>query len=109
VNAFATAFAVLHRDPNLSHPALWRAGGDGAGVAIRVVRQAPDEISDFGQARVVRASMRVSVLVAAVAQPSIGDTIEIAGETFEVAGAPQRDAERLVWTLPLRPVAGAGP
>lgn len=109
MNAFAAAAAAIFADPNLSHPALFRPGGEGEGLAVRVVRRAADEVSEFGQARVVRPAMRIDILVRDVGLPLIGDTIEIAGETFQVAGAPQRDAERLVWTLSLRPAAGASP
>jgi len=109
MTAFAAALNVLFSDRNLSSPAQYRVGGVGPGVSIRVVRRAADEVSEFGQARVVRPAMRIDILARDVSLPVIGDTIEIAGETFEIAGAPQRDDERLIWTLPLRPVAGAGP
>lgn len=103
MSAFSAALATIFNDRNMAADALWLAGGVPPALPIRVIRKAPDEVSDFGQARVFSESVMVDVLVADLAAPERGDRIVISGETFEVQGEPRRDRERLVWTLDLRP------
>ena len=45
MNAFATAMNVIFADGNMAVEAIWFAGGTGPGVAVRVIRKSPDEIT----------------------------------------------------------------
>ena len=71
---------------------------------VRVVTKRPDEVLDFGESRVVAATTVAEVRVSEVPDPQEGDTLEIGDAVFVVQGAPRRDAERLIWSLDLRPV-----
>ena len=71
---------------------------------MRVVTKRPDEVLDFGESRVVTATTVAEVRVSEVPEPREGDTLEIGDAVFVVQGVPRRDAERLVWSLDLRPV-----
>lgn len=103
MTAFATALDVLLRDPNLSTSALYVPMGVGPGVEIRVMRRNPDRLVEFGAARLVSDSVVLDVRVSDCPELVAGDRFEIAGGIFVVQGAPQRDRERLIWTVELLP------
>lgn len=96
--AFGAAIDAIFRDANVAEDALWRAGGAGSGVAVRVVRRSPDEVVGFGNSRAVLPTVLVDVRASEVALPAAGDTVEIAGDLFDIIGAPVRDSLGLVWT-----------
>jgi hypothetical protein len=96
--AFGAAIDAIFRDANVAEDALWRAGGLGGGIAVRVVRKSPDEVVGFGNSRAVLPTVLVDVRASEVASPASGDTIEIAGDMFDIIGAPTRDSLGLVWT-----------
>lgn len=96
--AFGAAIDAIFRDANVAEDAIWRAGGAGDGVAVRVIRKSPDEVVGFGSSRTVMATVLIDVRVSEVASPASGDTAEISGEVFEIIGTPVRDGIALVWT-----------
>lgn len=102
MTAIAAALAALFRDRNLAVDALYRAGGSGPGVAVRVIRAAPDRIATFGEGRFVTDTMTLDLRVADAPGLAAGDTFEIDGTLHEVRGEPLRDAERLVWAAEVR-------
>ena len=103
MTAFTVALDVLLNDPNLSTPALYQQAGIGPEVAIRVMRRSPDRVVEFGAARLVSDSVVLDVRVGDCPELVAGDRFEIAGEVFVVQGTPQRDRERLLWTVELLP------
>lgn len=105
MSAIAAAVAAMFRDPNLTHAAVWRQGGTGSGVALRVTREAPDEITSFGGSRYAADTIRLELRIAEAPTLADGDTIEIDGTTYEIQGEPLRDAERLIWSADARPTA----
>jgi hypothetical protein len=96
--AFAAAIDAIFRDANVAEDALWRAGGMGAGIAVRVIRKSPDAVAGFGDSRAVLPTVMIDVRRSEVAEPASGDTVEIDSETFEIIAAPTLDSLRLVWT-----------
>ena len=103
MTVFADALGVLFADPNLSTPALYQQAGVGVEREIRVMRRNPDRMVEFGAARLVSDSVVLDVRVSDCPELAAGDRFEIAGEIFVVQGAPQRDRERLIWTVELLP------
>ena len=103
MNAFATAMNVIFADPHMAVDALWLAGGTGPGVAVRVIRKSPDEITPFGAARILSETTQLDARVADMPTPAPGDLIRIGPEDFLVQGEPKADRERLIWTLNTRP------
>ena len=103
MTAFAIATDLLFADPNLSTLALYQQSGIGVKRTVRVMRRNPDRMIEFGAARLVSDSMVLDVRVSDCPELAAGDRFEIAGEIFTVQGAPQRDRERLVWTVELLP------
>ena len=102
MNAFAAAIEMLFADPNIGVEAIYTSDG-GAPVVVRAVVRRPDEVTNFGDARLWSETTRVDLNVAEVANPRPGDRIEIDGEGFNIQGEPVRDRERLIWTVNLRP------
>jgi hypothetical protein len=103
MTAFAAALGVLFDDSNLSIPALYQQSGVGTEREIRVMRRNPDRMVEFGAARLVSDSVVLDVRISDCPELAAGDRFEIAGEVFTVQGAPQRDRERLIWTVELLP------
>ena len=103
MDAIETAIDALFADPNIARNALYRAQATGGTRMVRVVTKRPDEVLDFGDGRVVTATTVAEVRVSEVPEPREGDTLEIGDAVFVVQGVPRRDAERLIWSLDLRP------
>ena len=102
MTAFSTASDALFRDRNLASDAVYRAGGVGDGVTVRVIRRSPDRIASFGEGRYVTASRLLDVRIAEAPQLARGDTFEIAGAVFEVMSDPVRDSQQLTWSAEIR-------
>ena len=102
MTAFAIAATAMFRDPNIALDALYRPGGIGSGVAIRVIRSAPDQVAAFGEGHFVTDTVLIAVCVADAPDLASGDTIEVNGVLFEFRADPVRDADRLVWSVEAR-------
>ncbi|MEO5337966.1 MAG: hypothetical protein H7841_13905 [Magnetospirillum sp. WYHS-4] len=103
MSAFASAIDALFADPNIARTALYRPGGIGDGMPVRVIAKRNDQVSEFSDISVVSATARFDLRVSEVPTPAEGDTITLDGETFVIQGEPLCDTERLVWTLDTRP------
>ncbi len=103
MNAFATAMNAIFADANMAVDAIWFAGGTGPGVAVRVIRKSPDEITPFGAVRVLSETTQLDVRFADMPAPAPGDLIRIGTDDFILQGEPKADRERLIWTLNTRP------
>lgn len=93
---------VYFLDPHLARTALYRPGGDGAGMTVRVVESRPDVSADFSVASVVVGTAVFGLRVAEVDLPAEGDTIEMGGELFTICAAPLRDETHTMWTVVTR-------
>ncbi len=96
MSAFASAIDALFADPNIGEDALWKAGGVGAGVAVRIVRKSPDRMAEFGDSRAVLPTVGIDIRRSQSATITEGDLILIGAETFKIIGEPMSDALRLV-------------
>ncbi|EEW24395.1 head-tail joining protein [Rhodobacter ferrooxidans] len=103
MNAFTTAMNMIFADRNMAVDALWLAGGVGPGVAVRVIRKSPDEITPFGAGRILSETTRLDARIADLPTPAPGDLIRIGAEDFILQGEPKLDRERLIWSLDTRP------
>lgn len=103
MSAFALAATTIFRDPHMALDALYLARGVGPGVPVRIIRQAPDQVSEWGGGRFVSDSVRLDVL-AADARLEQGDRFIIAGNEFDIIGEPLLDAEHLIWKAEARAV-----
>ena len=103
MTAFAIAMTVIFADRNMAVDALWLAGGVGPGVAVRVIRKSPDEITPFGAGRILSETTRLDARVADMPWPAPEDLINIGLESFIIQGEPKLDRDRLIWALDMRP------
>ena len=103
MKAFATAMNAIFTDANISVDAIWFAGGTGPGIAIRVIRKSPDEITPFSAGRILSETTQLDTRVGDMPTPAPGDLIRIGAEDFILQGEPKLDRERLIWTLNTRP------
>jgi hypothetical protein len=102
MTAFADALEVLFADKNISVE-IWHRDGAGAFTRARGILRRPDEISEFGAARLLSDTTRIDVRVADIPNPRPQEQILIGDETFLIEGEPRRDRERLIWTMTLCP------
>ena len=102
MNAFATAMNVIFADANMAVDALWFVGATGPGVAVRVIRKSPDEVTPFGAGRILSETTQLDARVADMPTPVPGDLIRIGLEDLILQGEPKLDRERLIWTLNTR-------
>lgn len=103
MTAFAAALDGLFADPNLSVE-IWHWDSEGQFTRARGILRRPDEITEFGSARLLSDTARIDVRVADIPNPRPQEQILIGEETFRILGEPRRDRERLVWTLELHPM-----
>jgi hypothetical protein len=102
MTAFADALGVLFADPNISVE-LWHRDSEGQFTRARGILRRPDELTEFGAARLLSDTIRIDVRVADIPDPRPQEQILIEEETFLIQGEPRRDRERLVWTIELAP------
>lgn len=100
---FAAAMDRIFTQAAMAAPALWISATTSEERSIRVIRRAPDRITEFGAARFVSDTTMVDVRVADLPSPRPGDVIVIGADSHVIQGEPLRDRERLIWTLDLRP------
>lgn len=104
IDAFASAIDALFADPNIGEDALWKAGGVGAGVAVRIIRKSPDRMAEFGDSRAVLPTVGIDIRRSQAAPITEGDQILIGSTDFRVIAEPMTDTLRLLLTVELAPL-----
>jgi hypothetical protein len=99
MSAFASAVNTIFADANMAEAATWLDQGFPPAVPCRVIRKAPDVVTEFGQGRFRSETVRFDVRVSEWARPVAGDVLMIGADRFRVQSDPLRDTERLVWSL----------
>lgn len=102
MTAFARAVEALFLDPNLTVE-IWHQDQEGRFWRGRGIVRRPDEVTTFGSAQLLSETVRIDVQIATFPNPRPQEQILIGEETFLIRGEPQRDRERLVWTMTLEP------
>ena len=103
MTVFTAAMDRIYSNPSMAVAALWMSATTSEERTIRVIRRAPDRITEFGAGRLVSDTMMVDVRVYDLPDPRPGDLIVIGADSFTIQGEPLRDRERLIWSLELRP------
>jgi len=96
IDAFTSAIDALFADPNIGEDALWKAGGAGAGLAVRIIRKSPDRMAEFGDSRAVLPTVGIDIRRSQAAAITEGDLILIGSESYRIIGEPMGDALGLV-------------
>ena len=98
MNAFAEAMAALVADPNLGTDALYRQGGTGAPIAVRVLRSSPDRIGSGFGTEILSATDILSVAIATLPSLAAGDSFVLGPDLLTVTHA-ERDATGTAWRV----------
>jgi hypothetical protein len=98
VNAFAAAMAALIADPHLGVEAIYRAGGTGDPVPLRVLRSSPDRVADAFGTPILQGSDILAVPVAALPSWAAGDSFTLGSDVLTVQHA-ERDATGAAWRI----------
>ena len=100
MTVFTTAMDRIYANPSMAAAAVWISATTSEERPIRVIRRAPNRITEFGAGRFISDTMMVDVRLP---DPRPGDLIVIGADSFTIQGEPVRDRERLIWSLDLRP------
>ena len=98
MSAFAAAMDVLVADSNLGTQAVYRQGGSGTPVSLRVLRSSPDRVADAFSTGVISVTDILSVAIAVLPAVDGGDTFTIGPDTLTVQHA-ERDAAGIAWRV----------
>jgi hypothetical protein len=98
MNAFDAALAVLTADPNLGSEAIYRAGGNGPPIALRILRASPDRLGDAFGTALLQATDVLTVPIAVLPLVEAGDTFVLSDELLTVTHA-ERDAAGVAWRV----------
>lgn len=103
MSVFEAALGRIFGTPSMAVAAVWISATTSDERTVRVIRRAPDRITEFGAGRFVSDTMMVDVRASDLPDPRPGDLLVIGADSFILQGEPVRDRERLIWTLDLRP------
>ncbi len=98
MNAFADAMAALVADPNLGVEAVYRQGGTGPAIAVRVLRSSPDRVGDAFGTEILSATDILSVTIATLPDLAAGDSFALGPDLLTVTHA-ERDASGTAWRV----------
>ena len=80
MTVFAAAMDRIYANPSMAAAAVWISATTSQERPIRVLRRAPDRITEFGAGRFVSDTMMVDVRVSELPEPRPGDLIVIGAE-----------------------------
>ena len=98
MSAFADAMVALVADPNLGAEAVYRQGGTGPAVPVRVLRSSPDRVADAFGTEILSATDILSVAIAVLPDLAAGDSFALGPDLLTVTHA-ERDASGTAWRV----------
>ena len=98
MSAFADAMTALVADPNLGTEAVYRQGGTGPAVPVRVLRSSPDRVADAFGTEIVSASDILAIATATLPDLAAGDSFAVGADLLTVSHA-ERDASGTAWRV----------
>ena len=98
MSAFTAAMAALVADPNLGTEAVYRHGGTGTPIALRVLRSSPDRLADGFGIEILSATDILSVAIATLPDLVAGDSFALGPDLLTVTHA-ERDASGTAWRV----------
>ena len=87
MSIFAAATDDLFSDENMACPAIYRVGGAGPEVVVRVIFSAPVRDMAFGNSGVAAREILARVRLSEIAAPKRGDALQIDATTYKVEQA----------------------
>jgi hypothetical protein len=98
MTAFTAAMAALLADPHLGAAALYRQGGGGPAVPVRVLRSSPDRVAGTFDTSLLQAPDVLAVAIAALPDLAPSDSFALGDELLTVTQA-ERDATGTAWRV----------
>ena len=98
MNAFADAMATLAADPNIGVDAVYRQGGSGPPISLRVLRSSPDRVADAFGTEILSATDILSVAITVLPDLAAGDSFAVGADLLTVTHA-ERDASGTAWRV----------
>ena len=98
MSAFADAMGALVADPNLGVEAVYRQGGTGPAIAVRVLRSSPDRVGDAFGTEILSATNILSVAIAVLPDLAAGDSFALGPDLLTVTHV-ERDASGTAWRV----------
>ena len=98
MSAFSDAMAALVADPNLGAEAVYRQGGTGTPVVLRVLRSSPDRVADAFGTGIISATDILSIAIAVLPDLGAGDSFVLGPDLLTVTHA-ERDASGTAWRV----------
>jgi hypothetical protein len=98
VTAFDAAMAALIADPHLAVEAIYRAGGTGDPVPLRVLRSSPDRVADAFGTEILATTDILSVAITTLPSLAAGDSFTLGSDVLIVQHA-ERDATGTTWRV----------
>lgn len=83
----------------LAVDALYRSGGQGPGMVVRVVPSLPVGRDEFSGLKLRAETPSFRIRASDVALPAIGDTIDVGIERWRVTQPPEINRRRTVWSM----------
>ena len=102
MSVFDTAVQAFFRDPNITEGAIWRTGGLGAGLAIRIIRTRPQAQFDIGGVKLLQDPVLFDVPAGMAPTIAENDTIEAGGDLFKIQSPPVRSMDGRIWRVDVR-------
>ncbi len=97
MTAFTDAIDDLFADSNMTVTVSYQ------GSPMRALVRRPDRDIEFSDITVQTGTALFEIRRRDIPEPQAGDIIHHDGDSFVVQGEPSLDAERLVWTISVRP------
>ncbi len=90
--------AALVADPNLGTEAIYRPGGTGAAIPLRVLRSSPDRVAAAFGTDILSATDILSVAIATLPDLAPGDSFAVGADLLTVTHA-EADASGAAWRV----------
>lgn len=115
MSTFSLAVDAMFNDPNMAEDAIWRAGGAGEGLSVRIRYRSPEAIVGLQGNQFDLIATLIEIRLSEVAEPAKGDIVDILDEegaireTVQVTGLSRIDARKLVRTCEVTVLAPDDP
>jgi len=98
MTAFSAAVDAIFADPHLAMDAVLLPERP-----VRIIRGMPDDVTRFGGGQFVTAGLVFDVRISEAPDLARGDVFKVGTDFFIATASPRADADRLVWSVEVRP------
>lgn len=103
MTAFSVAMQAIFADPNMATDAVYMPQGSVPHQPVRIMLRRPDDVRDYGEARILVDTISIDVRQSDVPTPRDGDVYVLRGRPYVQQGEAVEDMLQLIWTIGLVP------